>query len=127
MFTLDPSTIPPVFQNTTELALLLEPKDPPFIAAMKKVVPTDLGKNTVLTVYLSKCESTYESGTFCAICIMKTMSTQVVIDCVLSDDYTPLTPIWYAEQCEKMIEKYRMLLQTEITLLVTQTLAAHTE
>ena len=128
MLTLDPSMITPVFQNTVQLAMILNTNDPTFIAIMTRVLPTSLGRNTVLKILLSRCNGAgdCETGTLFAICQIKTTSTQVVIDCVLSKDCTPLRPVWYTEQCEQMIEKYRILLQSEISLLVNQTLQKQT-
>ena len=122
MVTLDPSIVPPVILNPPELATMLNPDDPPIIAAMKKVLPTAIDRNTILTVCLSKCDSSFEAGTLYAVCQLKTASTQVVIDCVLSKDCSPLKPVWYTEYCEQMIEKYRELLHREITLLVNHIL-----
>ena len=117
--------VPLITLGPVELATLLNPNDPPIIAAMKKVLPTDTDRNTntVLTICLSRyCDSASESETLYAICQMKTTSTQIVVDCVLSNDYVPLKPVWFTEHCEQMIEKYRELLHREITFLVTQTL-----
>ena len=126
MMKLDPSIISPVVLNPAELAAIFNKKDPPVIAAVKKVITADdTNENTILRIYLSRSDSTQEflpPGTLFAICQLKTTKTQVVIDCLLSKDYVPLEPVWYSDYCERMIEKYRTLLHHEIALLVYQTL-----
>ena len=98
----------------------------PLIAFMKKVLPTDLDRNTMLRIYLCKSDDSFEllpRGTLFAICQIKTASSQCMIDCVLSKDYIPLEPVWYSDYCERMIEKHRGLLYPEITQLVSQTMS----
>ena len=125
MLNFDPSLTTPVILSSSELNALFNSSDPPVIAAMKKVISTDTDQNTILRIYLSRSDSNLKvlpPGTLFAICQMKTATTQVVIDCLLSKDYVPLEPVWYSECCERMIEKHRELLHHEITLLVYQTL-----
>ena len=125
MLNFDPSLTPPVILSPSELNALFNSSDQPVIAATKKVISTDTDQNTILRIYLSRSDSNLKvlpPGRLFAICQMKTKTTQVVIDCLLSKDYVPLEPVWYSEYCERMIEKHRELLHHEITLLVYQTL-----
>lgn len=124
MLTLNPSTIPPVILSSDELAAMFKSEDPPVIAVMKKVLSMDAEENAILRIYLSRSDSTSElfsPGTLFAICQIKTAKTQVVIDCLLSEDYEPLEPFWYSEYCEQMINTHRALLHREIMFLVSQT------
>ena len=122
MLTVDPSAIPPVIFNSAELAAIFDTKDPPVIAAMKKVLSTDTEENTILRIYLSRSDSTFEvippPDTLFAICQIKMATAQVVIECLLSKDYEPLEPVWYTEYCEQMIDKRRALIHREIMFLV---------
>jgi len=92
----------------------------PLIAFTMKVLATELGKNTVLRIYLCKSNDSFTAlppGTLFAICQLKTASTQAVVDCVLSEDYVPLKPVWYSDYCQQMIEKHCALLNPEIAQL----------
>lgn len=94
----------------------------PLVAFMKKVVSTDLDPITIVRIYLIRSDgslSTLPTGTLAAFCQLKTPSTQVLIDCVLSPDCIPLEPVWYTDVCEQMIEKYRGLIYPEIVQLAT--------
>ena len=120
----DPSTIPPVIFNRAKLEGILKSKDKPLIAFMKKVISTDSDKNTILRIYLSRSDQSFEvipPNTLFAICQIKTASSQAVIDCLLSEDFVPLEPVWYSDYSEKMIEKHRTLLHREISFLANQT------
>ena len=126
MLKLAPSTIPPIILNSSEVTALLGSNDPPIIAATIKVVSMDNDQNAVLRIYLTRYDKEFEGlspGTIFAICQLKTATTQVVIDCVLSKEYMPLKPVWYTDYSKQMIDKYRALLHGEILLLVAQTLA----
>ena len=130
MFKLDPSATTTDIFSQAELADIFKSngmyaslKHLPLLAYMRKILSTDLDKNTILRIYLSRADDSFTAlppGTLLAICQIKTASTQVIIDCVLSKDYIPLEPIWYSDFSEKMIERHRALLYPEITQLVTQ-------
>ena len=120
---LDPSTIPPIVLNPADLAAqILNSKALPVIAAVTKVIFIDeTNEYTILRIYLSKSNSSLKvipPGKLFAFCQLRTTKTQVVIDCLLSEDYVPLEPVWFSDYCERMIEKYRSLLHHEITLMV---------
>lgn len=130
LFELNPIEIPADIFGPAELANIFQSnkmystlKCLPLLAFMQKVLSTELHKNTVLKIYLCKSDESFEvlpPGVSFAICQIKTALTQAVIDCVLSEDYVPLEPVWYSNYCEQLIEKYRALLSSEIKLLVTQ-------
>ena len=95
----------------------------PLLAYTQKVLTTELGEHTVVRIYLGTADesiASLPSGKLIAICQLKTAVSQVLIDCVLSDDYIPLEPVWYSTYCSEMIEKYRGLLYSEIEQLVAQ-------
>lgn len=120
----DPSTIPPVIFNQAKLEEIFKSNDKPLIAFMKKVISTDSDRNTILRIYLTRSDNSFEvipPSTLFAICQIKTASSQVVFDCLLSKEFVPLEPVWYSDYCEKMIEKHRALLHREISYLVNQT------
>lgn len=132
MFKLDSPALPADIFNQAELAEVLDSNEMyrkkvkylPLLAFTRKVLSTDLDRNTVLRIYLSRSDDSFAAlppGTLLAICQIKTASTQAVIDCVLSKDYIPLEPVWYSDHCEQMIEKHRAVLYQEIMELVTQT------
>ena len=130
-FKLDPSATPAEAFGPAELADIFKSnkmygslKYLQLLAFTRKIISTELDKNTLLRIYLGRSDesiSMLPPGTLFAICQIKTTSTQVVIDCVLSEDFVPLEPIWYSDYCERMIEKYRPLLYPEIEQLMTQT------
>ena len=120
----DPSTVPPVIFSQAELEEILKSKNEPLIAFMKKVVSTESDQNTVLRIYLIRSDNSFEViplGTLLAICQIKTASTQVVVDCLLSKDFKPLKPVWYSKYCEEMIMSHCVLLQHEISYLSNKT------
>ena len=121
----DPSTVCPVILSPTELAVTFKSKDPPVIAMVKKVISTDTDRNTILRIYLCRSDSSVETippGTLFGICQIKTATSQVVFDFLVSDDYVPLKPVWFTEYCEQMIDKHKALLHHEIKLLASLTL-----
>lgn len=127
MLTLNPTAILPVIFNQALLALSLKSEDPPVIAFVKKVISTATNQNTILRIYLCKSDSSVEvipPGTLFGICQIKTASSQVVIDFLLSKDYVPLKPVWYTEYCEQMIVKHQALLNRETMFLAMCTLTS---
>ena len=125
MLKLDPSATPTIVLNQANLEVIFASKNPPMFAFTKKVFSADSEEgNTILRIYLSRSDGSLENippETLFAICQIKTPSTQVVVDCLLSNDYVPLEPIWYSDYCEMMIDKHRAFLHHEITQLVIQT------
>ena len=122
MAQLDPSATPPVLLDQSELSSLLNPKNTSLIGFMKKVISTHLDKNTILKIYLGKADYSFDiipQGTLYVFCQIKTSTTQIVIDALLSEDYVPLEPIWYSDYCQHMIDEHRMLLHDEIQNLVS--------
>lgn len=125
MLKLAPSTTNPTILSSSEVTELLGSNDPPIFAATIKIISMDNDQNTVLRIYLTRYDKEFEGlspGTIFAICQLKSATTQVVIDCVLSKEYIPLKPVWYTDYSQQMIDKYRALLHHEISLLVAQTL-----
>ena len=131
MFKLDSSAIPADIFGQVELVEIFKSnvmyskvKCLPLLAFVRKVLSTDLDRNTLLRIYLGRSDDSFDvlpPGTLFAICQIRTVSTQAVIDCVLSSDYIPLEPVWYSDYCEQMIEKHRALLHPEIVQLITLT------
>lgn len=121
----DPSVIPPIIFGQAKLEEILKSKNEVLIAFMKKVVSTDSDRNTILRIYLIKSDNSFQEvippGTLFAICQIKTATSQVIVDCLLSKDFMPLEPVWYSDYCEKMIEKHRILLHCEISYLIEHT------
>ena len=125
MLNLDPSATPVVIFSHADLEVIFALKNPPLIAFIQKVFSTDSDGNSVLRIYLSRSDDSFEGippGTLFAICQIKTAATQAVIDCFLSNDYVPLEPVWYSDFCEQMIDKHRALFHHEIIHLVARTL-----
>ena len=121
----DPSVTPTVILNHAELGVLLKSANPSLNAFMMKVISTDPDSNTILRIYLYKSDEKIEvipPGILYAICQIKTTTSQVIIDCLLSKDNVPLEPVWHSDYCEQMINKYRAMLHHEIVELATQTI-----
>lgn len=133
MYRLDPTATPTVLLNEAELTQIFEShvdfQATPVIAFMKKAFSTpasEFENNSILRIYLCRSDENIQvipAGKIFAVCqIRYSSSSQVVIDCLLSDDYVPLEPVWYSDFCERMIEKHRAFLHSEIKHLVTHTL-----
>lgn len=123
MLHLDPLLIPPVILNETELTHILKQNTTPLIGFMRKVISTDLDRNTILRIYLCRSDDSLKiipPGMLYSICQIKTPTTQIVIDSLLSEHYVPLEPVWYSEFSQRMIDKHRTLLHCE-----TQDLISH--
>ena len=88
MFKQDPSATQPVILNEQELSLLqnshLKSENPTVISSVKKVISLDRNCSAILIIYVRKSPL----GTLHAICQIKTLQTQEVIVCLLSEaDY----------------------------------------
>ena len=109
--------------NENELTHILKQNTTPLIEFTRKVISTDLDKNTILRIYLCRPDDSLDiipSGTLYSICPIKTPTTQVVIDSLLSEHYAPLEPVWYSEFSEHMIDKHHIiLLHREINNLIS--------